>query len=150
MTVYVCVCVYDVGRTRQMVECAICLALLCEPITTPCGHSFCRPCLVSTLRKNKKKCPSCRCVCEVGGRGRVSLRGWSQSACVSRWQGACVTKRLVAERVCLSVAGGVCLYEVGRRARVSLHGETHGHGEHMVWMHVLLRRALLGGVSAWM
>lgn len=58
----------------QLVECAICLALLCEPITTPCGHSFCRPCLVSTLRKNKKKCPSCRSVCEVAGSGRAAGR----------------------------------------------------------------------------
>ena len=49
----------------QVVECPICLMLLCEPITTPCGHSFCRPCLVSTLRKTKKKCPSCRAVCHL-------------------------------------------------------------------------------------
>ena len=43
-----------------LVECPICLTLLCEPVTTPCGHTFCRPCLVSTLRRNMKKCPSCR------------------------------------------------------------------------------------------
>ncbi|KAJ1477065.1 hypothetical protein T484DRAFT_1631734 [Baffinella frigidus] len=48
-----------------LVECPICLALLCEPVTTPCGHSFCRTCLVSTLRRNMKKCPSCRSVCHI-------------------------------------------------------------------------------------
>jgi hypothetical protein len=50
---------------HSLVECAICLQLLCEPVTTPCGHSFCRLCLVSTLRKNKKKCPTCRAVCYI-------------------------------------------------------------------------------------
>jgi hypothetical protein len=50
---------------QVLLECPICLQLLCEPLTTPCGHSFCRPCLVSTLRKNKKKCPSCRAVCHM-------------------------------------------------------------------------------------
>jgi len=49
----------------SMLECSVCLQLLCEPVTTPCGHSFCRPCLVGTLRKNKKKCPSCRAICQI-------------------------------------------------------------------------------------
>ena len=58
---------YDLVATlhHSILECPICLQLLCEPLTTPCGHSFCRPCLVSTLRKNKKKCPSCRAVCHM-------------------------------------------------------------------------------------
>jgi len=49
----------------SMLECSVCLQLLCEPVTTPCGHTFCRPCLVGTLRKNKKKCPSCRAICQI-------------------------------------------------------------------------------------
>ena len=58
---------HDVVATlpHHLLECPICLQLLCEPLTTPCGHSFCRPCLVSTLRKNKKKCPTCRAVCHI-------------------------------------------------------------------------------------
>ncbi|CAN0260492.1 unnamed protein product, partial [Ectocarpus sp. 8 AP-2014] len=44
-------------------ECAVCLSLVCEPVSLSCGHSFCRVCLVNTLRRNKKKCPTCRAVC---------------------------------------------------------------------------------------
>mmetsp|Transcript_31640 Transcript_31640/g.84609 ORF Transcript_31640/g.84609 Transcript_31640/m.84609 type:complete len:271 (-) Transcript_31640:457-1269(-) len=51
--------------SHSLVECPICLQLLCEPLTTPCGHSFCRPCLVNTLRKSRKKCPTCRAVCHM-------------------------------------------------------------------------------------
>eukprot|EP01137_Pigoraptor_chileana_P009567 Opistho-2@58052 len=46
-------------------ECGLCLQLLCEPVTIPCGHTFCRNCLVSALERSKKKCPECRAPCHV-------------------------------------------------------------------------------------
>ena len=46
--------------STSLLECPICLQLLGEPVTTPCGHTFCRFCLVFALRKTKKKCPACR------------------------------------------------------------------------------------------
>jgi len=56
----------EVGSLPMSVlDCPICLNLMCQPVTTPCGHSFCRTCLVSSLRKNKKQCPSCRSVCHI-------------------------------------------------------------------------------------
>ncbi|CAN0434724.1 unnamed protein product, partial [Hapterophycus canaliculatus] len=51
------------GLPLSALECAVCLSLVCEPVSLSCGHSFCRVCLVNTLRRNKKKCPTCRAVC---------------------------------------------------------------------------------------
>ncbi|KAL4184494.1 hypothetical protein AMTRI_Chr10g1290 [Amborella trichopoda] len=42
-------------------ECTLCLKLLYEPVTTPCGHSFCRPCLFRSM-DHGNKCPMCRTV----------------------------------------------------------------------------------------
>jgi hypothetical protein len=39
--------------------CHLCLEPLGDPITTPCGHSFCRNCLISSLT-HSKQCPLCR------------------------------------------------------------------------------------------
>lgn len=55
------------GRTRGKPErtddfdCTLCLKLLYEPITTPCGHSFCRSCLFQSMDRSNK-CPLCRTV----------------------------------------------------------------------------------------
>lgn len=42
-------------------ECTLCLKLLYEPVTTPCGHSFCRACLLQSM-DHGNKCPICRTV----------------------------------------------------------------------------------------
>ena len=44
-------------------ECVLCSKLLYEPVTTPCGHSFCRSCLVRAIdRTPHPACPMCRTV----------------------------------------------------------------------------------------
>lgn len=46
-------------KITQDVECAICLKLLIVPVTTPCGHNFCKICLEKS-REYKDTCPLCR------------------------------------------------------------------------------------------
>ncbi|KAK9119112.1 hypothetical protein Scep_017205 [Stephania cephalantha] len=48
-------------------DCTLCLKLLYEPITTPCGHSFCRPCLFQSM-DHGNKCPMCRTVLFISPR----------------------------------------------------------------------------------
>ncbi|KAH6824386.1 zinc finger RING family protein [Perilla frutescens var. hirtella] len=42
-------------------DCTLCLKLLYEPITTACGHSFCRSCLFQSMDRGNR-CPLCRTV----------------------------------------------------------------------------------------
>ncbi|EEE59343.1 hypothetical protein OsJ_11426 [Oryza sativa Japonica Group] len=46
-------------------ECTLCFKLLFEPVTTPCGHSFCRSCLHQSM-DHGNKCPMCRTVLFIG------------------------------------------------------------------------------------
>lgn len=59
----------DVSKTLLDVddfECSLCYRLLHEPVTTPCGHSFCRPCLDRCL-DHQSNCPLCKgSLVEVG------------------------------------------------------------------------------------
>jgi len=46
-------------RLHGELECTLCCQLLCHPTTTPCGHTFCMPCLERVL-DHKPFCPVCR------------------------------------------------------------------------------------------
>ncbi|XP_028973263.2 E3 ubiquitin-protein ligase TRIM39 [Esox lucius] len=40
--------------------CSICLGLFEDPVTTPCGHTFCQTCLDRNLQINDLVCPLCK------------------------------------------------------------------------------------------
>ena len=46
-------------------DCIICMKLLYKPVTTSCGHTFCRPCFQRTLDYTPS-CPACRRVFHSG------------------------------------------------------------------------------------
>ncbi|PLB37767.1 putative ATP-dependent protease (CrgA) [Aspergillus candidus] len=44
---------------RGELDCQVCYSLMVDPLTTPCGHTFCRSC-VAMVRSNSDLCPVCR------------------------------------------------------------------------------------------
>lgn len=54
----------SISIQQEHFNCSICLHLLKEPVTTPCGHSFCMVCLNGFWDADHKKkvysCPQCR------------------------------------------------------------------------------------------
>ncbi|XP_072318947.1 LON peptidase N-terminal domain and RING finger protein 1 [Eucyclogobius newberryi] len=47
------------GLNPNDVECALCMRLFYEPVTTPCGHTFCKSCLERCL-DHTPQCPLCK------------------------------------------------------------------------------------------
>lgn len=45
----------SIGRTEPMddFDCTVCLKLLFDPVTTPCGHSFCHSCLLQSMDRGQ-------------------------------------------------------------------------------------------------
>ncbi|CAF1577294.1 unnamed protein product, partial [Didymodactylos carnosus] len=41
-------------------ECSICVNTLWFPVTTPCGHVFCRECLIRSIDNTLAQCPMCK------------------------------------------------------------------------------------------
>eukprot|EP01098_Paradermamoeba_levis_P004148 TRINITY_DN179_c0_g1_i1.p1 TRINITY_DN179_c0_g1~~TRINITY_DN179_c0_g1_i1.p1 ORF type:complete len:428 (-),score=85.93 TRINITY_DN179_c0_g1_i1:211-1494(-) len=53
-------------------ECPLCLKLYFEPVTTPCGHSFCRSCLLRAL-DHGAGCPICRNVMHISANHPITI-----------------------------------------------------------------------------
>ncbi|CAB1345478.1 unnamed protein product, partial [Coregonus sp. 'balchen'] len=45
---------------EQHLNCSICLGLFKDPVTTPCGHTFCQSCMECNLHFNDLICPVCK------------------------------------------------------------------------------------------
>ena len=54
---------YEVLVAESVLRCSICHDYLLNPVTTPCGHTFCKGCLIQWMisqRGETSTCPSCR------------------------------------------------------------------------------------------
>jgi Lon protease-like protein len=47
------------ANTAKELDCHVCYDLMFDPVTTPCGHTFCRKCLARVL-DHATHCPECR------------------------------------------------------------------------------------------
>jgi len=49
----------DAEELLSMLECNICLSSFNEPVTTKCGHTYCKSCIEACIKKNPE-CPDCK------------------------------------------------------------------------------------------
>ncbi|KAI9366508.1 ATP-dependent protease La domain-containing protein [Pilaira anomala] len=62
---------------KDLLDCSICLSTLVEPITTQCGHTFCKDCLIRTMTNlNTRSCPFCRTKLNRIGKVNQIISGW--------------------------------------------------------------------------
>ncbi|KAJ3038016.1 hypothetical protein HDV00_001060 [Rhizophlyctis rosea] len=47
------------GITQDTFDCHLCLTTLYDPVTTACGHTWCRSCIITSL-DHSRSCPLCR------------------------------------------------------------------------------------------
>ena len=48
----------DLAALASALQCPVCLDVLTDPLTTPCGHAYCAGC-VSRALETKQQCPTC-------------------------------------------------------------------------------------------
>jgi len=53
-------------------ECSLCFRLFCKPVSTQCGHTYCRNCLLAALKFNPC-CPLCRTKLEDPAKFKYSV-----------------------------------------------------------------------------
>lgn len=50
-------------RDKEQYNCSVCLDLMADPVTLPCGHSYCMNCITAYWKQDQHKqarCPQCR------------------------------------------------------------------------------------------
>jgi len=57
---------------QQDLECSLCFRLLWQPVTTACGHTYCRSCLDRSL-DHRKECPLCKSILEDHNTAKLSV-----------------------------------------------------------------------------
>ncbi|XP_078147685.1 E3 ubiquitin-protein ligase TRIM21-like [Centroberyx gerrardi] len=114
---------------EQHLACSICLDVFEEPVTTACGHSFCKSCLRRNIVYNDLMCPLCKQHLSKTPEVNIVLRNLVQQLKKTpkkqdgEYTGApgevacdiCTGKKLKAEKSCLVCLASYC----------SIHLEAH-------------------------
>ncbi|KAM6949163.1 uncharacterized protein FYW47_015555 [Aplochiton taeniatus] len=67
---------------EEQFQCSICLDVFTEPVTTPCGHSFCKACISSQWDDNEIQCQCPKCHKRFHNRPEVSTNSVMQEISV--------------------------------------------------------------------
>lgn len=67
------------SQIQQLLQCSVCLQPFHDPITTQCGHTFCKECLIRVMTDlNNRVCPICRFELSRIGKTCQTIAHWVQ------------------------------------------------------------------------
>lgn len=125
---------------EEELTCSICLCVFQTPVTTPCGHNFCLPCLEMTWMEVEEtfSCPQCRAsfetrpelkkntvLCKVVEQFQISQDGLSKEMCEEKAKSSPVKPRspspvacdsclvVDAAKTCLTCMASFCQEHLG-------------------------------------
>ncbi|XP_059906760.1 E3 ubiquitin-protein ligase TRIM39-like [Gadus macrocephalus] len=121
--------------SEENLSCPICLDVFSSPVTTPCGHNFCRTCITNFLDEQfRYKCPVCKelfhtrpdfrvntLLSEMVGQFRTSVRV-KEKPCVESVEipcDVCTGSQLKAVKSCLECFTSYCHTHLEPHQRVT-------------------------------
>ncbi|KAM9425137.1 E3 ubiquitin-protein ligase TRIM39-like isoform 2-T2 [Pholidichthys leucotaenia] len=107
--------VSESGLLEEHITCCICKEVFENPVTTPCGHSFCAECLQTVLQLSPS-CPLCNAYIHKIPGVNIALRDIIQQLKQNMFTGGpgevpcdiCTEKKLKAKKSCLVCLSSYC------------------------------------------
>ncbi|KAM8880708.1 E3 ubiquitin-protein ligase TRIM21-like isoform 1-T2 [Synchiropus picturatus] len=105
---------------KSCISCSICTEIFTEPVTTHCGHSFCRECLKTAIDNGIDECSLCKGKLEIPPQVNIILRDIISQIKSSLDQKAdeckpgevacdiCTERKIKAEKSCLVCLSSYC------------------------------------------
>ncbi|XP_028420133.1 E3 ubiquitin-protein ligase TRIM39 [Perca flavescens] len=102
-------------------KCSICMCLFVDPVTTACGHSFCKECLDRNCEYNDRLCPLCKQILRRTPEVNIVLRSIAEQVKKTQEEDAkytlapgevacdiCTGRKLKAKKSCLVCLASYC------------------------------------------
>uniref|UniRef100_A0A8C6TD92 Uncharacterized protein n=1 Tax=Neogobius melanostomus TaxID=47308 RepID=A0A8C6TD92_9GOBI len=98
------------SSSEEQFLCSICLEVFSEPVSTPCGHNFCKRCISQTWDTNESCfCPLCKEVFSIRPQLKKSSRSMDELINLKEVQcDACCEPKLKAVKSCLVCLSSFC------------------------------------------
>ena len=120
----------DASPLRANLTCPVCLNIFKDPVSLPCGHTFCRECSKHSLSSDKR-CPVCRKSAGEGGETSIfALRALSET--YTKFSNWAAVPKAVGEDICVMHMRPLDLYCEKDEEPVCVDCVTL-HSTHQLW-----------------
>lgn len=110
----------DMAALEAEAFCPVCFELLAVPVTAPCGHTYCRKCIIKAAAAGKEECPVCRTPLSAPASSLKENK--LAAALVARVRGFVARRELVALAAMAEKGDVEALVELAKRYRTGKGG----------------------------